>query len=177
MNLPPTLETERLRVRRFHPGDFDRFRSFMKDKESTQWLLFEDQQTAEEGIRLLFDWTIESYETEDPVISLAVALRDSDLWIGSVGIARDFSGEGWQMYWSTLRSECGKGYATEAATALLYWALALPGIDAMLAYSHPENVASRRVAEKIGMAETADSPTEVLGMPSLKFEKRSAEPV
>lgn len=173
MNLPPTLETDRLRVRRFRADDFERFRSFMRDKESTQWLLFEEQQTAEAGIRLLFDWTIESYATEDPVISLAVALRESDEWIGSVGIARDFSGEGWQMYWSTLRSECGKGYASEAASALLGWALALPEVDAMLAYSHPDNAASRRVAEKIGMSETPDSPTEVLGLPSLKFEKRA----
>lgn len=46
----------------------------------------------------------------------------------------------------------GRGYATEAATACKEFALAELDVARLVAIIHPENMASRRVAEKIGMS-------------------------
>ena len=46
----------------------------------------------------------------------------------------------------------GRGYATEAAAACKEFALAELDVVQLVAIIHPENMASRRVAEKIGMS-------------------------
>ncbi|WP_210418213.1 GNAT family N-acetyltransferase [Ruania zhangjianzhongii] len=50
----------------------------------------------------------------------------------------------------------GRGYATEAAAACRDLAAGSIGVDSLAAIIHPQNVASRRVAEKIGMAHRID---------------------
>lgn len=49
----------------------------------------------------------------------------------------------------------GRGYATEAAAALLEWALSQPGIERVIAQIAPENGPSLRVAQKLGLREAA----------------------
>lgn len=49
----------------------------------------------------------------------------------------------------------GRGYATEAARALVDW-LATQGVVTVTALVHPDNVASARVAAKAGFAPTDD---------------------
>lgn len=56
----------------------------------------------------------------------------------------------------------GQGLATEAAAAVLRWATADrsgPGLDHVVAVTHPDNIASQRVLEKIGLKSVG--PTEV----------------
>jgi [ribosomal protein S5]-alanine N-acetyltransferase len=53
----------------------------------------------------------------------------------------------------------GRGYATEAAAALIEWALAQPGVVRVTAKIAPTNHASLHVASKLGMRETrSDEP-------------------
>jgi len=49
----------------------------------------------------------------------------------------------------------GRGYATEAARALVAW-LEANGIDAISAHVHPDHAASARVAERAGLAATSE---------------------
>ncbi len=44
-----------------------------------------------------------------------------------------------------------RGYATEAAQALIEWALEQPGVVRVCASIPPDNAPARRVAEKVGM--------------------------
>jgi RimJ/RimL family protein N-acetyltransferase len=53
--------------------------------------------------------------------------------------------------WHLLREHWGQGFATEAAQASRDYAFAQLGVERLVAQIHPENYASRRVAEKIGM--------------------------
>lgn len=56
-----------------------------------------------------------------------------------------------------LNKRCwGRGYATEAASAILNHALSLPRVVTVVADIHPENIASIKVAEKIGLKYTQD---------------------
>ena len=45
----------------------------------------------------------------------------------------------------------GRGYASEAASAVVSWALAQPSIFRVWATCHPTNAASARVLEKVGL--------------------------
>jgi [ribosomal protein S5]-alanine N-acetyltransferase len=49
----------------------------------------------------------------------------------------------------------GRGYATEAAAALIAWAFSRPGVERVTAQIAPDNTASLRVARKLGLRETA----------------------
>ena len=50
-----------------------------------------------------------------------------------------------------------RGYATEAARALVVWALEQDGIDRVTARCRPENTASARVLTKAGLAQTGEA--------------------
>jgi len=49
------------------------------------------------------------------------------------------------------RAEWGRGYATERARALIRTGFTEPGVERVVATTHAENFASRRVLEKAGM--------------------------
>ncbi|HEX8997998.1 MAG TPA: GNAT family N-acetyltransferase [Ktedonobacterales bacterium] len=51
----------------------------------------------------------------------------------------------------------GRGYATEAALALLTWAASQPGVERVVVRIAPDNGPSLRVAEKLSMRETAST--------------------
>lgn len=58
----------------------------------------------------------------------------------------------------------GRGYATEAATACRDYASEVLGVKRLVAIIHPDNVPSRRVAEKIGLTHERDA-TSRTGQP------------
>src|SRR5262249_35859668 len=49
------------------------------------------------------------------------------------------------------RSHWRRGYASEAASAVVSWAIAQPAIYRVWATCHPDNIASARVLEKSGL--------------------------
>jgi ribosomal-protein-alanine N-acetyltransferase len=65
--------------------------------------------------------------------------------------------------------------ATEAATAVLDFAQEKLGLDRVIAVIQPENVASRRVAERIGMSRETSVPYKNFGIVDL-FVRRPATP-
>ncbi len=66
---------------------------------------------------------------------------------GIVGIEADEVEIGWVL----MQEHRGSGLATEAALAVAAHALGKLGFDQLVAYVRPENEASRRVVEKLGM--------------------------
>jgi RimJ/RimL family protein N-acetyltransferase len=58
-----------------------------------------------------------------------------------------------EIGWHTTKAWWGRGIATEAAAAVRHVALGQLGLPKLIALVHPGHVASRRVAEKIGMRE------------------------
>jgi RimJ/RimL family protein N-acetyltransferase len=66
-------------------------------------------------------------------------------------IPRELEGPEIEIGWRFVAEARGKGYATEAAAAVLRHALTTAGLTDVVADIDPENTASRRVAEKLGM--------------------------
>ena len=70
--------------------------------------------------------------------------------IGRVGL---WNPEGWpglELGWIIRRTRWGHGFATEAASAALQWTWENVRTDHIISIMPPDNVASIRVAEKIG---------------------------
>lgn len=79
-----------------------------------------------------------------------------------------------EIGWVTIEAQRGKGLATEAARAALAdaWQRARPNHHGwIVAYIRPENAASIRVAERIGMRHEADGLTRS-GDPMLLYRAR-----
>ena len=55
-----------------------------------------------------------------------------------------------ELGWALARAHWGCGYATEGALAVRQWARHELGIGRLISTIAPENVRSRRVAEKLG---------------------------
>lgn len=73
--------------------------------------------------------------------------------VGSAGFQGQPSAEGAiELGYGIHPDFRNRGYATEAATALLRWASEQPGVKRVLAYCDQDNTASQRVVEKAGMS-------------------------
>jgi ribosomal-protein-alanine N-acetyltransferase len=83
----------------------------------------------------------------------AVVLRGGEELIGRCGLSREqIDGEDeWELGWTFARAHWGKGYATEAAKAAMEYSFRVLGHRRLISLIRPGNVASVRVAEKIGM--------------------------
>jgi RimJ/RimL family protein N-acetyltransferase len=91
---------------------------------------------------------------EDPrhVYDLAVILKSEDLLIGRCGFAIGDPDDEQAVLWYTLHPDSwGHGYAPEAARALVGFGFRELGLHRVWADTDPENLASVRVLEKLGM--------------------------
>lgn len=82
---------------------------------------------------------------------------EEDVLIGSAGFNGLAPETGTLLLgFSVLPAFTGLGYATEAAWALLEWAFAQPGVNRVAARAFPDNPASLRVLEHLGLRRILD---------------------
>jgi RimJ/RimL family protein N-acetyltransferase len=86
-------------------------------------------------------------------VRLVIADPDTDALLGSVGIVAIDDPGGWGEigYWVAAEQR-RRGLATRAVRLLADWALGERGLRRVVLHIDPENVNSRRVAEKAGFA-------------------------
>jgi ribosomal-protein-alanine N-acetyltransferase len=104
----------------------------------------------------LLRWVVDCYDMNTPEkiekFTLAVEHRDDGKVIGSFGLGPlDFDPSEMEIYFALSKDYWGKGYATEAAKAVLHYGFDAIGLDRIVAVVMPENVASKRVVDKLGM--------------------------
>lgn len=92
--------------------------------------------------------------TEAPWWARLLVDREAGLAIGSAGFVGPPDAEGIvTLGYAVYPAYQGRGYATEAARALVAWALARPRVRGVRATIPPGNAASRWVAEPAGLAQ------------------------
>jgi RimJ/RimL family protein N-acetyltransferase len=90
-----------------------------------------------------------------------MVLRDERLVIGSVDMKGPPGAAGTvDMGWGVASTHRGRGYATEAARAVLAWLAAQPGVRRVTARIQPENLPSVAVARRLGLRPTAERHPE-----------------
>ena len=154
------LETERLVLRKPEAGDRDGYAEVWGDPEVVRFLggrtLSPDE--VPEGIeRMLKQWdrhgvglfSVLRNEDERLVGRVGYLLWDSERWVNAMHEELEDPLE-LEIGWVVARTFWGQGYATEAAAACRDHAFGSLGRDRVISLIAPENVASIRVAEKIG---------------------------
>jgi len=108
--------------------------------EAAQWIEWNKANYAEHGHGL---WIVETHAGE---------------FLGDCGLTwQEFNGRSELEVGYHLRTDFqGRGYATEAAAACKDYARDVLHVQRLVAIIHPDNFASRRVAEKIGMRRMED---------------------
>jgi RimJ/RimL family protein N-acetyltransferase len=144
----PTLQSERLLLRMFREDDFEPYARICADAEVMRYLGEGKTLTRAEAWRqiamILGHWQLRGYGL------WAVEERASRALIGRIGF---FEPEGWpgfELGWVLRRESWGKGYATEGASRALAHAFGAMGRERVISLIYPDNVASIRVAERLG---------------------------
>jgi RimJ/RimL family protein N-acetyltransferase len=94
-------------------------------------------------------------------------LAEDGRFLGRAGISK-FRNEQFELGYSLREEAWGKGLATEAARTLADWFFERKFASGLIAFTHPENIASQRVLRKIGMRERA--PILIDGVLDTAFE-------
>jgi ribosomal-protein-alanine N-acetyltransferase len=145
------LETERLLLRRWRDSDREPFAALNADPEVMRHfpapLSRADSDAMVERIRASFE--------EHGYGLYAVERRDEGDFIGFVGLAQltydaHFT-PAVEIGWRLARHAWGRGYATEAARAVVDHAFGPLGLAELVSVTAPINEPSWRVMERIGM--------------------------
>lgn len=148
---PIELETERLVIREFTPKDIDVVFQLTSDQ---QGIFFHENPTVTQADveRWLDDLLYLARQPMRHRHQFAVDLKESGTLIGTARVhidaPDDRQGSVGYAFW---HEQWARGIGTEAATAMLDFGFDQLGLHRIEATIDPENAASVRVAEKLGM--------------------------
>jgi RimJ/RimL family protein N-acetyltransferase len=146
------LDTERLTLRPFVESDFEAMHA-MRSNPKVVLYLYEEPFSPEQTRDLLTrKMAVTAWAHEDDWFSVAVVERSSGATVGDIAFhwvsERDRTAEIGFVF--DPRHQ-GKGFATEAARAVVDWAFATAGMHRVVGRTEARNAASARVLEKLGM--------------------------
>jgi RimJ/RimL family protein N-acetyltransferase len=161
------IETERLVLRPQRIDDFEQLQALTASEEMYRYL--GGQAGIEENYRLLAvvgAWSVFGFDR------FAVIERDGGAFVGTCGIFRQMRGlgEGFDGHaeagWIIRSDRWGRGYASEAMRATIDWFEQTQGRQPTVCMIVPENLASARIAAKLGyrLTRTADYKGEAVNL-------------
>ncbi len=146
------LESERLLFRRYQDEDFEFLASLLSDPEMIRFI-GNGQPRDINGAKKFLEWIYSTYEFGADMGLMVLVRKDDNVRIGHAGLVPqkvDGTDEIEIGYWIT-REFWNQGYASEAALALREHGERQLGVKRLISLIQPGNVASRKVAMKIGM--------------------------
>ena len=146
----PEIETERLLLRQFTPADLDEYtRIIFADPDVTRFLPRRDippRQRAERVLNYFGEhWLKNGYG------DWAVTDRAHAGLIGHCGLNFIPEAGEVEVEYSLAKPYWGRGIATEAARASVRYGFEALQMEHIIALADPQNIASRRVMEKVGL--------------------------
>ena len=143
------LETRRLYLRELRHGDEDELKKVLCDAVSMQ---FYPHPFCSAEVGRWVDWNLENYASLHHGL-WAVILKQNETFIGDCGITMQTIEHETvpEIGFHTLPQYCGNGFTTEAAFACKEYAFTVLHYPAVFSYTTLQNIASQRVAQKIGM--------------------------
>jgi RimJ/RimL family protein N-acetyltransferase len=146
----PVITTARLSLHRLTPDDIDFVATMLGDPEvmrfyphplsrdeARDWIERQIERYAQDGHGL---WLVRGRATGEPVGQAGLSMQEVD------GVRRP------EIGYLLHRPFWGLGYATEAAAATRDWAFETRGHPEVTSLIRPENLRSRAVAGRLGMA-------------------------
>jgi RimJ/RimL family protein N-acetyltransferase len=150
------LEADRLRLRPLTTADTDALLAYRADPEVCRYLPFPPMDASEIARRLREQWHQLDLHEEGQNVTLGAELRDTGELVGDVILMFKSAEHGnGEIGWVFHPKVAGRGYATEAATAMLDWGFGPVGLRRVVARLDDRNDASARLCERLGMRREA----------------------
>ncbi len=171
------IETARLVLRQPVLADVPALAEINADPEVMRYIGDGSVRTADQtarGIRqVIGDWAERGYGM------FSVDRRDTGEYLGWVTLAEPtFLPEvlpAVEIGWRLGRRNWGQGFATEAAREVVRFGFESCGLDRVLSIRHPDNHASRRVMEKLGLHFDFQTTVPAHGLPAMVYSISRSE--
>jgi ribosomal-protein-alanine N-acetyltransferase len=145
------LETPRIILRRQALEDLDDLWALYCDPEVTQYI--PDAPKTRDEARAELEWFLKGHPRHPELGLWATILKENGSFIGRSGLlpwtidGRDEV----EVAYTIARQYWRRGLGTEIAKAIADYAFGTLGVTRLICLIEPENIASQKVAEKIGM--------------------------
>ena len=173
----PPIVTPRLLLKKKSLNDFESFFAMSKDQKVMQYIgdgsvFYWSKKTAFEKFKISLD-----RQNDSELGTLAVYTKECNRYIGWCGIQYSKFLDHIELEYRYCRDSWLKGYATEAASAIIAETYRMPDIDRILACTHPQNIASIRVLEKLGFAHSGSKLSRASGLdiPVYRIDRKTFE--
>ncbi len=148
----PTLTTERLVLRPYQRRDFDAYFGLMSaDRAQYMGGPYSRSEAWDWFTNDTVTWQFHSFGT--------LAIEFEGQLAGFAGLIYPPSFPEPECGWALYDGFTGKGIATEAGRAMLDHTFATTDLKTIVSYTHPDNHASQRVAERLGGVHDPDAAT------------------
>lgn len=145
MTAIPTIETERL---------------FLRPPRTEDWPLYAELMLSERAVYMggpfstNVAWGMFCHDVAQWMLmghgALMMEARNTSQCLGQVGINHGPLFPEHELGWLVYPNAEGKGYAYEASKALRDWAFKERRLKTLVSYVDPQNIRSRRLAERLG---------------------------
>jgi len=146
--MAPTLETPRLRLRAFTPADLDALHRLDSDPTVMRYVIPPRSYAETEEY---LQKNLKNYEDPHSPVRWCLEEKTSGEFAGVIGLFRLEDDTDWEIGYRFFEKFWGRGYATEAFRAVIGFGLRHRNLPRLVAVANPENRASYRVMEKVGM--------------------------
>ncbi len=171
------IETARLLLRTPTLAEFEPWCAMMADEETARYIGgVQAPSVVWRGIcTMAGSWALEGFAM------FSVFEKSSGDWIGRIGPWHPRQWPGTEVGWTLLKSATGKGYAVEAATASMDYAVDVLGWDDIIHCIDSRNLASQAVAQRLGSTNRGpcrmpppyqNEPVEVWGQTAAEWRAR-----
>lgn len=144
------LETDRLRLRRFTVDDARFILDLLNQPSFLRYIGDKGVRTTEDARQYIKDGPVASYDKNGFGLYL-VELKGSGEEIGMCGLVNRDALEDVDIGFAFLPQFWGQGYAVESASIVIDSERQTLGLDRIVAITAPDNHASIKVLEKIGL--------------------------
>ncbi|MGW9308413.1 GNAT family N-acetyltransferase [Saccharomonospora azurea] len=152
----PTLTTDRLTLRPAAVADLDAMHAYLSRQDVCRYLLHEPLSHDEVKAKLVACEERATLGEKGDFVRLAVVRDEDGAVVGDVILditAPEAATV--EIGWVFSPDVAGRGYATEAAVALRDYAFETLNAHRIVAQLHPDNTASARLCERLGMRHEA----------------------
>ncbi len=149
------LETKRLIIKPYNMDDIDDLYDIYSDKKVMDYI--PEGIMTFEWVKDLINWMVNyCYEKNTPenIVKFGTSImhKECNKVIGWCGLGSlDCKPEDIEIFYGLSSKYWGQGLATEAASAMLKYGFETIGFNRIIAVVDKDNIASKKVIEKIGM--------------------------
>ena len=162
--LTPVLSSERIILRGWQDSDFHPYTTLVSDPVMMRFIgggAMSYKEARKEVDDMREQWI------NRKIGIFVIADKTSDELLGFTGLFESPLIDEPELSWSLSAKNHGKGYASEAAVLARNWAFREHNIGPLMSLVHPDNISSKRVAERLGAS--VESHTTWMGQPRLVY--------